>query len=143
MRIGLVSCAKAKLGHAAPARELYSPSASFRGARCHVERTCDRWFILSAKHGLVRPEQVLEPYEQTLNAAPRAERRAWSARVLGQLHAELGDLGGHTFEIHAGAAYVGFGLREGLLAAGALVEEPLDRLRQGERLAFYKREGCL
>ncbi|MEW6059904.1 MAG: DUF6884 domain-containing protein [Actinomycetota bacterium] len=143
MRVGLVSCSKAKLDHAAQARDLYSKSALFRGARCHVERTCDRWFVLSAKHGLVKPEQVLEPYNQTLNDASRAQRRAWSARVLAQLHAELGDLRGITFELHAGAPYVDFGVADGLVHSGAIVEKPLEGLGLGRRLRFYKEEGCL
>jgi hypothetical protein len=143
VRVGLVSCSKAKLDHAAPARELYSKSALFRGARCHVERTCDRWFVLSAKHGLVKPEQVLEPYNQTLNDASPAERRAWSATVLAQLQAELGDLRGTTFEAHAGAAYLYFGLADGLIRLGAGVENPLDGLGLGKRLQFYGEKGCL
>jgi hypothetical protein len=48
MRIGLVGCVKSKRSQAAPARELYS-SPLFRGRRDWVERTCDRWFVLSAK----------------------------------------------------------------------------------------------
>jgi hypothetical protein len=143
MRIGLVSCSKAKLDRAAPARELYSRSALFRGARCYVERTCDRWFVVSAKHGLVKPDQFLEPYEQTLTTAPRTEREVWAKRVLAALVTELGELRDITFQLHAGAAYLDHGLKEGLLAAGALLEEPVDRLRQGQRLAFYKRERCL
>jgi hypothetical protein len=59
MRLGLVGCVKPKLPHAAPARELYT-SALFWGRRVYVERTCDRWFILSAKHALVDPEIVLQ-----------------------------------------------------------------------------------
>lgn len=27
----------------------------------YAERTCGRWYILSAKHGLVHPDTVLEP----------------------------------------------------------------------------------
>lgn len=143
MRIGLVSCTKSKLGEAAPARRLYEPSTLFRGARCHVERSCERWLILSAKHGLLDPDSVIAPYDETLTTAGAGARRAWSRRVLEQLRAELGDLGAHTFEIHAGAAYVSFGLKEGLVAAGARVEEPLAGLGIGRRLAFYRREGCL
>jgi hypothetical protein len=141
-RIGLVSCVKSKLPHPAPARDLYT-SALFRGARCSVERSCDGWFILSAEHGLVSPDEVLEPYEKTLTTASPAERRRWSQRVLDELRRELGDMHGHTFEIHAGVAYANFGLTDGLEQAGALVELPLEGLGLGKRLAYYKRAGCL
>lgn len=62
MKVGLVGCVKSKRGTAAPARDLYT-SALFRGRRRYVELTCDRWFILSARHGLVEPEEILEPYD--------------------------------------------------------------------------------
>jgi hypothetical protein len=142
MKIGLVSCVKSKLPHAAPASDLYT-SALFRGARCSVERSCDRWFILSAEHGLVSPDEVLEPYEKTLTTASPNERRRWSRRVLDELRQALGDVRGHTFEIHAGAAYANFGLTDGLEQAGGVVDLPLEGLGLGKRLAYYKRTGCL
>lgn len=143
MRIGLVGCVKSKLPHAAPARDLYT-SALFRGARCAVERSCERWFILSALHGLVEPDRTLEPYEQTLTTASSNARAAWSKRALEQVEAALGpDLSEHTFEAHAGRAYLAFGLVEGLEGRGAAVEQPLDGLGLGKRLSFYKQAGCL
>jgi hypothetical protein len=143
MRIGLVGCVKSKLPRAAAAKDLYT-SALFRGARCAVERSCDRWFILSALHGLVQPEQVLEPYEQTLTTASTSERTRWAERVMDQIDATLGaDLSEHTFEAHAGRAYLVFGLLAGLEARGATVEEPLVGMALGSRLSFYKSAGCL
>jgi hypothetical protein len=142
MRIGLVSCVKSKLPYSAPARDLYT-SPLFRGARCAVQRSCDRWFVLSAEHGLVDPGLVLAPYEKILTKASPAERRLWSERVLDQLRSELNQLGGHTYEVHAGAAYANFGLAAGLERAGAEVEQPLEGLGLGLRLAYYKRTGCL
>jgi hypothetical protein len=143
MRIGLVGCVKSKLPYAAPARDLYT-SSLFRGARCAVERSCERWFILSALHGLVDPDQVLEPYEETLTTASIPQRRIWARGILSQAQAVLGaNLSGQTFVAHAGRAYIAFGLADGLEELGGAVELPLDGLRQGERLAFYKRDGCL
>ncbi len=143
MRIGLVSCVKSKRPQAAPARDLYT-SALFRGARCFVERSCDCWYVLSAEHGLVPPDRVLAPYERTLTTDSSGERRVWASRVLAEVEQELGrDLSAHQFELHAGRAYVAFGLASGLTARGAKVREPLEGLRQGERLGFYKRAGCL
>src|SRR3990172_9853687 len=69
MRVGLVGCTKSKQTHAAPARDLYTPSALFRGRRDYVERSCGRWFVLSAKYGLVDPDSIIEPYDQTLTKA--------------------------------------------------------------------------
>src|SRR5687767_14748311 len=103
--IGLVGCSKSKLSSRALARDLYSPSALFRGRLNHVERTCDRWLILSAKHGLVEPSEELDPYDVALVEAPRVRKREWAARVLDQLRERFEEVRGKNFEIHAGHDY--------------------------------------
>jgi hypothetical protein len=82
--ICLIACASSKVPVAAPARELYS-SALFRKSRALAESRFDKWFILSAKHGLVFPDQILEPYNQTLNGMPPDERQQWACRTFDQL----------------------------------------------------------
>lgn len=136
-RIGLVGCVKLKRNHAAPAADLYT-SALFAGRCRWVAQTCDRWFIVSAKHGLVAPEQVLKPYDETLTAKSHSERRLWSRSVIADLRSHVADLSRCTFEIHAGAAYWDFGLRDDLVRAGARVEIPTEHFRQGEQLALYR-----
>jgi hypothetical protein len=137
VRVGLVGCVKTKLDRPASAAELYT-SPLFVGRREVVGRTCDRWFILSALHGLVAPEESVAPYDQTLSGASRRERRRWSAQVVAALREELGQLHGITFEIHAGSAYTDHGLIDGLEAFGAEVELPVRGLGLGEQLAWYR-----
>jgi hypothetical protein len=79
--IGLVGCCRRKLPHAAPAAELYT-SPLFRLASRFCSRTCDLWFVLSARHGLVEPAQVLAPYDVTLRGLGHAARQAWACRVV-------------------------------------------------------------
>jgi hypothetical protein len=134
--IGLVGCVKTKRDHAAPARDLYI-SPLFRGRRAYVERTCARWFILSAKHGLVEPDTLLEPYDVTLDSASPRERRAWSVGVLEALRQRVGELEGLTFEAHAGSSYLDFGLADGLVVAGEKVIRPAHGLGMFEQQAFY------
>lgn len=140
MRVGLVGCVKAKQTTASPAEDLYV-STLFTGRRRYVERTCDRWFVLSAKHGLLEPVTLVAPYDETLKTKGRLERRRWSESVLEQIDIALGDVTGATFEIHAGAEYRDHGLTAGLRARGAVVEVPVEGLRIGEQLAFYSRSG--
>ncbi len=83
-RIALVQCVKQKRDSAAPARNLYL-SQLFRGLRHYAETHADAWYILSAEHGVLRPQQVVEPYERTLNTMPKRERLAWAERVQHQL----------------------------------------------------------
>lgn len=137
-RIGLVGCTKSKLPHRSKAEELYSPSAMFRGRRAYVQRSCDRWFILSAEHGVLSPSDELEPYDVTLVGKPLAGKQQWSRLVLNELREAIGDLTGAAFEIHAGKDYWGYGLADSLRAAGATVEIPTEGMPQGMQLRFYR-----
>ena len=136
MRVGLVGCVKSKREHPAPACELYT-SPLFRGRRRSVEGSCERWFILSALHGLLNPDEIVEPYNLAMSEVPRPERREWSSKVLADLRRELGPVDGMTIEIHAGADYANFGLVDGLRAAGAEVEQPTAGMTIGVQLAWY------
>jgi len=133
--IVLVGCVKSKLSHAAPAKELYT-SALFRKERAYAETAGELWFILSAEHGLVAPDEVLQPYELRLSATPSSYRQDWGVRVVQHLQDTAGPLGGKTVEVHAGSAYVE-PIRVGLMQAGAYLLEPLAGLALGERLAWY------
>ncbi len=136
MRIGLVGCVKSKQSALAPARDLYT-SALFVGRRRWVESTCDRWFILSAKHGLIEPDELLEPYDVAMKDVSRPLRRTWSEQVLADLDDRVRSLGAHTFEIHAGADYCDWGLVAGLEHAGATVVRPMAGLAFGRQLSRY------
>jgi hypothetical protein len=135
-RVGLVGCVKQQAARRTAAQDLFV-SPLFRGRRAYVERTCGRWYVLSALHGLVAPDESLAPYDLKLKSLSQAERRAWSERVLTQLVAELGELNGFTFEIHAGASYTNEGLVRGLRARAATVELPAAGLGDAQELAFY------
>ena len=87
-RIYLVSCVSQKLSHPAPAQNLYT-SAWFQKARSFVLKSGSPWYILSAEHGLVHPEQVLAPYEKTLTTFRAAERREWANQVRVQMEQAL------------------------------------------------------
>lgn len=136
VRVGLVGCVKTKLDREAQAASLYV-SPLFGGRRRYVEATCDRWFILSAKHGLLSPVEVVAPYDETLKTVSADARRRWAKRVLATIDEVIADCANVVFEIHAGAEYRDFGLVVGLRDRGARVEVPTEGLRQGEQLAFY------
>lgn len=134
MKVALVSCVKSKLNHPAPARDLYT-STLFREQRQLAESTADAWYILSAEHGVVEPSDVLAPYEKTLNRMRRAERDAWSTKVLAQLERQLPPRGEIIFL--AGERY-----REGLIpvleSRGYVIEIPLEGLPFGKQLQRLK-----
>lgn len=132
--IALVSCVKSKALDPCAAKGLYT-SALFRYMRAYAERHADRWFILSAKHGLVDPESTIFAYERTLNNMSARLRREWAQRVYEQMD-EAGLLRGDTrFLWLAGKAY-----RHNLavMLKDFEHEDPLAGLGIGKRLAWLK-----
>ena len=131
----LVSCVAKKLPRSAPAKDLYV-SPLFRKARSLVEARGWPWLILSAKYGLVAPEQVIEPYEQTLNTMGRAERRDWAERCLDALGPHLAGVKSVVFL--AGVKYREF-LAPALRDRGIGVHVPMEGLPIGKQLAWLDR----
>ena len=108
-------------------------SPLFRKARAFAEVACDRWFVISAKYGLVAPEAPIEPYDETLKGRSLSERTVWAERVLNRLrdHVEPNSmiivLGGSSYSVP---------LVELLEAEYAVVATPMGRLSIGERLQW-------
>lgn len=132
-RLFLVSCVKTKRTTRTPARDLYI-STWFRKARACVEKTGCRWRILSAKYGLVHPEERIDPYEKTLNRMRAEDRRAWAASVLEGLVPCLD--GVKTVVLFAGENYRKL-LVPKLRERGVSVEIPMLGLSWGEQLAWF------
>ena len=84
----LVSCVKKKQKCRAPAKELYC-SDLFKKSRKLAEATKCPWFIVSAKHHLLRPGKTISPYEKTLNKMYKKERKDWAEKVRKQMLEEL------------------------------------------------------
>jgi cytoplasmic iron level regulating protein YaaA (DUF328/UPF0246 family) len=137
MRVALVSCVKSKQNQPAPAKDLYT-SPLFKHLRRYAEANADRWFILSAEHGLVDPDQVLAPYEKTLNTARKDEREAWARRVQDRLEAVLPQ--GAEVIILAGERY-----RENLVpflkSRGHEVSVPLEGMPFGKQLQYLSAQN--
>jgi hypothetical protein len=82
--VALVSCGKRKRSATSPARDLYT-SPTFRLSRSWAETCADRWFVLSAKHGLVHPGSYLDPYDLSLSSLPAIEITKWYDQVASAL----------------------------------------------------------
>lgn len=89
-RVGLIGCGASKLDHAAAAHELYT-SPYFAACKEWIRRSCDRWAILSAKHGVLLPDELVEPYDLDLSALPWPDYLMWCDRVRAQLRMLWGD----------------------------------------------------
>lgn len=90
-----------KENHRCPAVKLYSKSPTFRLAYTYARMIADKIYILSAKHGLVSADTIIEPYNETLNGEPKEKKQAWSKLVLSQLEKSV-PLGQDEFIFLAG-----------------------------------------
>lgn len=128
----LLSCVKSKLPTKARAEDLYT-SALFRKSLAYARSLKpDQIFILSAKHGVLRLDDEVEPYEQTLNTMGVAKRKEWAEKVLGYLRSKV-DFANDRFIILAGNRY-----REFLLSHLEHTELPMEGLAFGEQLHWLK-----
>lgn len=122
--------------HPAPARELYT-GALFAAARRRAVASGKPWYILSALHGLVHPEEQLAPYDARLpevhpRRGPPETSLRWAEGAVAAL-AALAPPGGLDLEVLAGRAYVE-PLRRAVPRSWS-IREPLARLGIGKRLA--------
>jgi hypothetical protein len=98
-------------------------SDGFARAREHAVSSGMPWFVLSAKHGLLEPDDVVAPYVLELGDSSTVYRSAWGEWVAAQL-GERVQLSGATVEVHGGVDFAQ-PLRQPLARRGAALELPL------------------
>lgn len=135
----LVACAAQKQDRPAPAGDLYT-SDLFRKSRRYVlskmdARPDDRWAILSAKHGLVEPTEVIAPYDVTLATAKTAQRRSWAEETAPEVLDKLQAMEAATGQRPKMVLLAGRSYRQFLtpLLAGYDVEVPMEGLGIGHQ----------
>ena len=133
-KICFVSCVGKKRSTPSRTKDLYI-SDWFMKARRYVENREFQWFILSAEYGLIRPDEVIAPYDKTLNTMGVRDRRDWADKVLKQIGGILSDQNSVTFL--AGQRYREF-LTEPLRSAGNDVLIPMEGLTIGRQLSWLQ-----
>lgn len=131
-KIFLISCVSQKRSQRAAAQDLYTSTLFTLNMRYARQLKPDAIFILSAKHGLLAPETMIDPYDVTLNEMSAPKRRQWAERVRDQLTA-CADLEHDHFIFLAGNNY-----RKHLLPHIRHYDVPLVGLRIGEQLGRLK-----
>ena len=130
----LLSCSARKAGTPLPAAELYQGTLFKASLAWAQQQQPDAIYILSAKHHLVEPDRVLQPYDLTLNKMPIAELRRWSDTVHEQLSSAT-DIERDRFIILAGDKY-----RRFLMPHLRNIELPLEGMRIGEQVQLLQRQ---
>jgi hypothetical protein len=103
---------------------LYDESAYFRKMRAWAESRGDRWYILSAKHGLLSPEEPIAPYDERGLSEEQAEQIAF----------ELDERAINRVYVCAGRDYLD-NLTPALEAVWIDVIDPFAGLGIGERMS--------
>lgn len=130
--IVLLSCVKSKRDQRCRAADMYT-SPLFQKMMAYAQSLKPRRiFILSAKYGLLSPEDTIEPYEQTLKTMKAGERRAWARGVLSALRQNC-DLETDDFVFLAGDAY-----RQNLVPHIKHYTVPMEGLAFGKQLQWLE-----
>ncbi len=131
--VGLVACCKTKLDRPAPAEELYQGTL-FKLSVAWLKPRTDGWAILSAKHFVLLPGDVVEPYERTLVGAHRDDVGYWNRTVNQELREMFP---GRRFLVICGKDYEGaFAPGDGL--APLMAEHAFRGLPLGRKLGALK-----
>jgi len=120
---------------------MYSASDLFRKAYSYATKNYDFVAILSAKYGLLFPDEKIEPYNLTLNDMSSRERKEWADKVFNQMKTRLKLKEFDKVFFHAGKKY-----REQLIQKlgnmGIQCKVPLEGLGIGKQKAWYKAHKC-
>lgn len=93
MIITFVACAKKKSNKKCKAEKMYI-STLYEYSMKYAKEHSDIIYILSAKHGLLPLDKIIDPYNETLNDKTDKEIKIWSRKVydtLLQLNLENND----------------------------------------------------
>lgn len=103
-RIVLISCVSKKLNQKSKAQDLYVSPLFQKNLQYAKSINPDKSFILSAKYGLLKLDEEVEPYDKTLNKMSSNEIKGWANSILNQLQ-KVSDLNKDEFIFLAGNNY--------------------------------------
>jgi hypothetical protein len=133
--IVLISCVSKKLDRKSTAENIYTSSFFLKKLTYAKSLKPSGIFILSAKHGLLKLTDEIEPYDKTLNKMRVNERKEWSKVVVNQLKSVV-DLKKDQFTFLTGNKY-----REYLLTELDQVKIPMQGLKIGEQLQWLTKQN--
>lgn len=135
--IGLIACTKSKSTNRSPAALLYQ-SPLFRKSLLYSLSHTDRTYILSAKHGVLRLDDVIDPYEVSMKHLNSVQRAEWADKVA----LSLTELIKSTDKVYllAGLDY-SRPLLSTLRKIGCKVISPLSGKSLGHRISWLRSEN--
>ncbi len=132
-KVVLISCVSKKLNYKSKAQDLYVSSLFKKNLQYAKSLNPDKIFILSAKYGLLRLNEEIEPYDKTLNKMRSNKIKEWANLVLSQLK-KLTDTENDEFIFLAGNKY-----RKFLLPHLKHYKIPMQSLSIGKQLQWLSK----
>lgn len=134
-KIGLVTASRHERGTICRALEQYDPSPIFRRARNYCLRAFGEWYIVSVRHHLLLPQQVIGPGERALLSLNADERARWAECV----ERDLTDRASRSAEPIVFVLYASQRCADVLMRAAPSLtfELPLSGMGLRERLHWY------
>lgn len=129
--IAFISCVKTKRNYPCKAQDMYI-SDLFKKSLAYAKKHADKIFILSAKYGLLTLDEIIYPYEKTLNKMSEYEKKRWAYKVFRQFI----DGGGNNNE--PCMFICGTNYRKYLIQKFPNAEVPLKNLSFGNQLKWLK-----
>ena len=109
----------------------------FNKMRAYAETTGLPWFILSAEHGLVSPDEWLEPYERYLPATAHATTAGPGDRMSPYSSSRQWARSADLLSMFTPVPPTSKPSRNALRASGAQVTDQLKGFSFGRRLSWY------
>ena len=132
--IYLVSCSKDKKKHDALAKDLYI-SKRFILSRELAEAYSDQWFILSAQHGLLKPDSLIAPYDKSLLDIDRKTKKRWLNLILQQLEPYLAE---ETNVVYLGDDHYFREISKWLVSKNVSIFTPFQHLKKEIRIPWLQ-----
>lgn len=103
MKVAIIACSSTKHPkHNVEAQNLYA-GWTFESFKKLAQKE-ERWYIVSAKYGLLRPNDKISVYDFMINQMTKTERILWGKKVIISLASEC-DLANDTFILYCPESY--------------------------------------
>lgn len=130
--IVFLSCVKNKALNDCKAQDMYVSDLFKKSLKYAKSLNPRKIYILSAKYGVLELDEIISPYELTLNTMTERERKIWAYKVIKQCEAKGVDFTEKTIFL------CGYNYRKYVIQKFKNAEAPLGNLGIGKQLAFYK-----
>lgn len=129
----LISCGKRKSDTPCMASDMYN-SERFVQLKNLAILTKHEWYIISAKHGLLKPDTIIDPYDMCIDSFSIDQQRTWARKVV----QSIGTIAiGAKIVVWADGVYSKL-LRDEFDTVGIEADFPLSNLKSDDQAKYLQ-----